>query len=156
PLIFYHEIEHLLGTAVEPPDLPTGTPMATLDRVVATGMSRYPHEYIQFVSWNPDERNLVYLSMAKAPDAPPDDNRFLVVDGRTAELLGEPSFQEGLMPFLLSLHVDMFAGLPGKLFLGLMGLLFVVAIISGVVVYGPYMRKLDFGTVRKERAARLK
>ena len=32
-----------------------------------------------------------------------------------------------------------------------MGLLFVVAIISGVVLYGPWMRKLDFGTVRWER-----
>jgi uncharacterized iron-regulated membrane protein len=81
PLIFYHEIEHLLGTAVEPPDLPAGTPMAALDRVVATGTARYPGEYIQFVSWDPDEPDLVFLSMAKSPDAPPDDNRFLVVDG---------------------------------------------------------------------------
>jgi uncharacterized iron-regulated membrane protein len=156
PLIFYHEIDHLLGNAIEAPELPAGTPMAALDRVVATGMARYPQEYIQFVSWDPDEPNLVYLSMAKAPDAPPDDNRFLVVDGRTAALLGEGNFQDGLMPFLLELHVEMFAGLPGKLFLGLVGLLFVVAIVSGLVVYGPFMRKLDFGTVRKDRAARLK
>ena len=42
----------------------------------------------------------------------------------------------------------MFAGLPGKLFLGFMGILFVVAIISGLVLYPPWMRKLDFGTVR--------
>jgi uncharacterized iron-regulated membrane protein len=156
PLIFYHEIEHLLGAAVEPPDLPAGTPMAALDRVVDAGMARYPREFIQFLSWDPDEPDLVYLSMAKAPDAPPDDNRFLVVDGRTADVLGEPNFEEGVMPFLLTLHIEMFAGLPGKLFLGLMGLLFVVAIVSGVVVYGPFMRKLDFGTVRKDRAARLR
>jgi uncharacterized iron-regulated membrane protein len=156
PLIFYHEIEHVLGTVPEPPDLPAGTSMAALDRVVATGMTRYPREYIQFLSWDPDEPDLVYLSMAKSPDAPPDDNRFLVVDGRTAELLGEPNFEEGVMPFLLTLHIEMFAGLPGKLFLGLMGLLFVVAIVSGVVVYGPFMRKLDFGTVRSGKAARLK
>ncbi len=30
-----------------------------------------------------------------------------------------------------------------------MGLLFVVAIVSGVAVYGPFMRKLSFGTVRR-------
>jgi uncharacterized iron-regulated membrane protein len=50
----------------------------------------------------------------------------------------------------------MFAGLPGKLFLGLMGLVFVVAVISGVVVYAPFMRKLDFATVRRSRSPRLK
>ena len=54
------------------------------------------------------------------------------------------------------LHVDLFAGLPGKLFLGFMGLLLLVAIVSGVVLYAPFMRKLEFGTVRRERTARVK
>lgn len=31
-----------------------------------------------------------------------------------------------------------------------------VAIVSGMVLYAPFMRKLDFGKVRRERAARLK
>jgi len=31
-----------------------------------------------------------------------------------------------------------------------------VAIVSGVVVYGPFMRKLPFGTVRTDRSARLR
>jgi uncharacterized iron-regulated membrane protein len=57
---------------------------------------------------------------------------------------------------MFKLHVDLFAGLPGKLFLGLMGLLMVVAIVSGVVLYAPFMRKLPFGAVRRERSARLK
>ena len=47
-------------------------------------------------------------------------------------------------------------GFPGELFLGGMALLFVVAIVSGVVIYGPFMRKLDFGTVRTGRSRRLK
>ena len=56
----------------------------------------------------------------------------------------------------LKLHTDMFAGLPGKLFLGFMGLLLLVAIVSGVVLYAPFMRKLDFGTLRTERSRRIK
>ena len=51
---------------------------------------------------------------------------------------------------------SLFAGLPGKLFLGFMGLLLLVAIVSGVVLYSPFMRKLEFGTVRRERRPRLK
>ena len=42
------------------------------------------------------------------------------------------------------------------LFLGAMGLLFIVAVVSGVVVYAPYMKKLDFGTVRRSRSSRLR
>jgi uncharacterized iron-regulated membrane protein len=35
-----------------------------------------------------------------------------------------------------------------------MGLLFVASIVSGVVLYAPFMRKLAFGTVRRDRAPR--
>lgn len=60
------------------------------------------------------------------------------------------------MLFILRLHVDMFAGLPGKLLLAFMGLLFVVAIISGTVLYLPFMRRLKFGTVRQDKSTRLR
>src|SRR3546814_14397417 len=60
------------------------------------------------------------------------------------------------MGIMLTLHVGVFAVRPGELLLGLMGLLFVVAIVSGVVLYGPFMKKLDFGTVRAARSTRLK
>jgi len=151
PLIFYHEIEHVLGNAVEAKVLPAGTPEASLDKVMASAKAFIPNGHVQFVSWDDEEPGLVYTSIADRPDAPPDDNRFLVHDSRTAEVLAEPPFRDSVMFFIWQLHVDMFAGLPGKLFLGFMGLLFVVAIVSGVVVYGPSMRKLDFGTVRKNR-----
>ncbi len=71
-------------------------------------------------------------------------------------MLAQPKFDEGFMYVMFKLHVDLFAGLPGKLFLGFMGLLMLVAIVSGVVLYAPFMRKLDFGTVRRERRPRLK
>jgi uncharacterized iron-regulated membrane protein len=40
--------------------------------------------------------------------------------------------------------------------MGLMALLFVIALVSGAVLYTPFMRKLDFGTIRRDRSARLK
>jgi len=49
------------------------------------------------------------------------------------------------MSLLLKLHTDMLLGLPGMLFLGLMGLIFIVAIVSGVVLYAPFMRRLESG-----------
>jgi uncharacterized iron-regulated membrane protein len=50
----------------------------------------------------------------------------------------------------------MFAGAPGKLVLGSMALLMLIAIVSGVVLYAPFMRKLAFGTVRRQRSARIR
>jgi uncharacterized iron-regulated membrane protein len=78
------------------------------------------------------------------------------VDLRTGKLGPPPPQREGFLYVMTELHIRLFAGLPGTLFLGAMDLLFVIAIVSGVVIYAPFMRKLDFGPVRKDRSARLK
>jgi uncharacterized iron-regulated membrane protein len=81
-------------------------------------------------------------------------------DARTAKLLkDEPPADQQPQTFIglmLSLHSDLFIELPGELFLGLMGVLFVISIISGIMLYGPFMKKLDFGTLRNNRSRRLK
>ncbi len=154
PLILHEEIEHLLGDKPEPPAMAADTPKASLDRIIAAGLERRPGQVVQFLVWDPDEPNVVILSIAKTLVEPFDKGHVMIFDARTAALLMEPGSRLGFMDIMLSLHVDMFAGLPGKLFLGLMGILFVVAIVSGVVLYAPFMRKLPFGTVRREKTSR--
>ncbi|WP_204280146.1 PepSY domain-containing protein, partial [Raoultella ornithinolytica] len=73
------------------------------------------------------------------------------MDTHTGVYLDSPDVTGRFTYIMLKLHTDMFAGLPGKLFLGLMGILFCVAIISGIVVYAPSMRKLRFGAYRAQR-----
>jgi uncharacterized iron-regulated membrane protein len=155
PLIYHHQIVHLLGNDVQAPTLPADTPRADLDRVIAAGKAAYPGKMMMYMSQDIDEPAVWNLTLG---DSPVDENyKPLAVDARTAQLLAEPAFEGGpFMSTMFHLHVDLFAGLWGKLFLGLMGLLLVVAIVSGVVLYAPFMRKLDFGTVRRERTARLK
>jgi uncharacterized iron-regulated membrane protein len=155
PLIFHHEIEELTGHA-GPPPMAAGTPHADLDRVVATGLARRPGEVVQYLIWDRDEPDSIWLSLAPSRTAPVSELHGVVVDARTAQVLDEPGKGEGFMVWMFRLHVDLFAGLPGKLFLGAMGLLFVAAIVSGVVLYGPFMRKLEFGTVRRDRSRRLR
>jgi len=153
PLIFHHEIGHLLGTEVEAPALAPGTPRADLDRVLAVAHERAPGKVVQYVSREIDDDSFWYVTLGASPTD--DDHRQTVaVDARTAEVLAEPKFDEGFMYVMFKLHVDLFAGLPGTLFLGAMGLLLVVAIVSGVVLYAPFMRKLAFGTVRHASASR--
>lgn len=154
PLIFHHEIGHLLGTEVEAPAMPADTPMASMDDVLATAKAVHPNLMVRFVSRDADETALWFINFSEKADSV--DSKSVAVDARTAELLAEPKFDEGFMYVMFKLHVDLFAGLPGKLFLGLMGMLLVLAIISGVVLYAPFMRKLEFGTVRRKRSNRLK
>lgn len=154
PLIFHHEIDHLLGHDVEPPALPAGTQRVTLEKIIESGRAQYPNLFLQYVVWDEDQPD--GLSLILAPALSKDAERVQKVDARTGHVLSEPKVQEGFMYIMLQLHVEMFAGLGGKLFLGVMGLLFALSVISGVVVYGPFMRKLEFGTVRKERGPRLK
>jgi len=156
PLIFHEEIEHLSG-AVEAAPMPEGTPEASMDRIAQAARERRPDDVIRYMFWDPEEHpNLTYVSMASSVDAPPDENNAVVVDSRTAQVLDEPRTNEGFMYVMLKLHVDMFAGLPGMLFLGFMGLLMVVAIVSGVVLYYPFMRRLRFGALRTRRSARIR
>ncbi|MGJ7495754.1 PepSY-associated TM helix domain-containing protein [Variovorax sp. RT4R15] len=155
PLIFHHEIGHLLGTEVEAPKMPAGTPRVSLDRVLEVAQARHPDRVVQFVSQPEDDDGLWFVTLTPTP-APTDDFKSVAVDARTGAVLAQPKFDEGFMYVMFKLHVDLFAGLPGKLFLGFMGLLLLVAIVSGVVLYAPFMRKLEFGTVRREKRPRLK
>jgi uncharacterized iron-regulated membrane protein len=155
PLIYHHEIVHLLGNDVEVPAVVPGTPKADLDRVIAAATAVYPGKMMMYMSQELDEPEVWNLTLGDTPTDP--NYKPIAVDARTALVLAEPAFEGGpFMSTMFHLHVDLYAGLWGKLFLGLMGLLLVIAIISGVVLYAPFMRKLDFGTVRHGRTARLK
>lgn len=155
PLIFHHEIGHLTGTEVELPEIEHAGPRARLDDVLREARARHPGRVVQFVSQDEDDDRLWFVTLTPTPD-PTDDFRSVAVDARTGTVLAEPRFDQGFMWVMFKLHVDLFAGLPGKLFLGLMGVLLLVAVVSGVVLYAPFMRKLAFGEVRRDRSARVK
>lgn len=152
PLIFYHELDHALYDEVEPAQLAADAPRANLDQVVTNGLAKIPGHAVQFMFWDREEPEIVMLSLGKAVDSDPENNRLVRLDSRTGEFLDEVDFRSRLTFVFYRLHVDLYAGLAGKLFLGLMGILFCVAIISGVVLYWPSTRKLDFGTVRRDRS----
>jgi uncharacterized iron-regulated membrane protein len=162
PLVFGHEIDDWLDPDPPHADLPAGTPNVSVDRLVATARGLFPGEIITSVFVDDDEPHAV---VALAPSweesrANPRSNHFVMFDSRTGQILkqSDPPGQRkrSLIAVLRRLHIDMFAGLTGALFMGVMGLAFVVSLVSGVVLYGPIMRRLDFGTVRLWRPARIR
>ncbi len=155
PLIFAHEIDHLLGNEVEAPELPANTPFVSMDKLLENAKALYPNRVTQFAFREIDDDKTWTISLGTTATSE-DDTKFVKLDARTAKVLQEPKFDEGFIHIMFRLHVDLFAGLPGMLFLGLMGVLLVVAIISGVVLYAPFMRKLEFGEIRRDRTPKLK
>ena len=151
PLIFHHEIDDLLHGEVAAAHAPAGTPRADLDRTIANAAAKLPGTVPHFLVWDRDDPDALLLAVGKSIDADPTKNVFARLDLHTGDYLDAPDVTGRFTYIMLKLHTDMFAGLPGKLFLGLMGILFCVAIVSGIVVYAPAMRKLRFGAYRRNR-----
>ncbi|MNF52159.1 PepSY-associated TM helix [compost metagenome] len=156
PLIFHHEIDHLLGDAPELKQMPADTPHLDLQQLVRAAEAHRPGEVMQYFGWDEEDPNGVVAIMARTAGTEPNSSHTFMLDARTGEAMEMPSANGGLMMVMLRLHVDMFAGLPGKLLLAFMGILFVMAIVSGTVLYLPFMRRLEFGTVRHNKSTRLR
>lgn len=159
PLVFHEELEELLSDDPPYADLPSGTPMANLDRMVEEARARHPDHVMWYVFVDDDEPQ-VLVGMLPFAGAEPKLGRALKFDSRTGELIKEiePFAQRPLtfLALMLRLHEDLFAGLPGELFLAGMGVLFVAAVVSGVFLYAPFAGKQRFGEIRQGRSPRLK
>ena len=153
PLIFGDEINRWLGTSIDPPELASNLPRADLDAMVADARARHPHDAMLFLSQD-DDAPAWFASMGETSTAV-ESSAILKYDGRTGAFLQEIPLKDGFMNVMLKLHVELFAGLPGTLFLGFMGVLFVVSVVSGILVYGPFMRKIPFGLIRRDGSRRL-
>jgi uncharacterized iron-regulated membrane protein len=153
PLIFHHEIDELLGYAPKPEVTLVNQAKSTIDRIAEAALGSDPGKVLQYIAWDKDEPGSVIAYTNGAADGKPDDAVVRAFGAHSAKLLGQVG--TGPMLIVLKLHTDMFAGIPGKLFLGGMGLLFLAAIISGVVLYWPFTRRLQFGTIRQSQTRRV-
>ena len=147
PLVFSEEIAHLTGAEVEPPPPPAGAQPANVDALVAQALAKYPGDVPLFFGWDTHTHG-VYVNTGAVPSTPPPQMNTVVMDGYTGQDLEAPQFNEGIMYMILRLHTDLYAGLPGYLLLGVMAILFIVATISGFVLYAPFMKKQRFGVFR--------
>ncbi|OBS38377.1 peptidase [Pseudomonas syringae pv. syringae] len=154
PLIFHHEIDHLLGDAPHYKEMPADTPRLDLEQLARAAEAHRPGEVMQYFGWDDEDPNGVMAITAATAGTEPNSSHTFALDARTGEALEMPSANGGFMMVMLRLHVDLYADLPGKLLLAFMGLLFVVAIVSGTVLYAPFMRKLEFGQVRVNKSKR--
>lgn len=154
PLVFHDEIEALSADGKTPVAVTSSDKLITLDLVIARALKEKPGDVPLYMSFDEDQP-VVNITTGPTADAAENEMSFFPIDRRTGELVAGED-EGGVMDFILQLHTDMFLGLPGMLLLGFMGFLFFLSVLSGIIVYSPFMRKLEFGTVRYRKATRTK
>ncbi|MCD0416161.1 PepSY domain-containing protein [Rubrivivax sp. JA1024] len=145
PLIFKDELGPDLKLAAT--TAPPGS--ASVDSMVARALAARPGEVVPYLFYDRDHP-ILKVPTAASMTADPATFHYQVFDTRTGQQIAIPQPNEGFLYVMTRLHLDLFGGVPGTLFLGGMGLLLVAAIVSGVVLYGPFTRRLAFGVIRTD------
>ncbi|HDR9833734.1 TPA: PepSY domain-containing protein [Burkholderia multivorans] len=159
PLIFGTEIEG--APAHEGTSAGMSSKHGMLDEMIAVARARYPAYAPSDISLDAD-RSRVLIGLMPLGDAAGHASRVTVeFDAQTGALYERrtPGAAETLAHFvgtMRELHTTLYAGMAGRLVLGIAGLAFVLAMLSGIVLYAPFSRRhaaaaLDGG--RSRRAA---
>jgi len=77
------------------------------------------------------------------------------VDATTAQLLESADPDKTPTGIFLELHAQWFMGPLGEVFGALIALLVLISLVSGVVIYAPYVRNIAFGVLRRGAGPRL-
>jgi uncharacterized iron-regulated membrane protein len=155
PLIFHDEIDNLLGDTPRVADVPAGTPRVGIDKAVEIARARVPGDAVQFIV--PDREDPVWRVTLGPTSSSRNFDAIVHIDAHTGKILRVAKTYGGAFTnWILQLHTNLFADQTGAFFLCFIGLMFLASIVSGVVVYAPFMRRLTFGTIRKRQRPRVK
>ncbi len=153
PMVFSEEIAHFerwLAGEASPP-APDAIPTLSMDALVAAAKQERPDAYVQILWREPSDPGIVNFAMGDTLEGPLVESEFLRIDEKTGKSRSAERVDDTLMGVLFLLHTELYAGLTGTLFLGVMAALFMIAIVSGVVLYAPFMRHRAFAVIRVEK-----
>ncbi|WP_413584639.1 PepSY-associated TM helix domain-containing protein [Bdellovibrio sp. HCB274] len=74
--------------------------------------------------------------------------RKLTYDANTGAEINVEATKSSFMDWMLRLHREFFLGSYGKIYVGLIGLLYFFVMLSGFFIYGNFAKKVAFGEVR--------
>lgn len=151
-LIFHEEIDHAMG--VVPEVTQTATPRSMLESVT-TVEAKYPDQRILSVAMEDDHPGVLMVATAPLQDRGYDRSVFHFTDIGTAQLVGGVDLEKTLTGFLFTLHANWFLGPIGELIGALIALLVLLSLLSGLVVYAPYVKRIAFGVLRRGKGTRL-
>lgn len=152
-LIFHDEIDIAMG------NVPAASTAAASERPLADSIaaiqSAFPDKRIISAGLDPDEHpGMLTAYIAPVEDTGYEHARPVFADIATATIVPSPDPANTLTGFLLKLHSEWFLGTTGRLLGALLALLVLIALLSGLVVYAPYVKRIAFGVLRRGKGPR--
>lgn len=156
-LIFHEEIDAAMGVVPSAQGL-EGMPHRPLAESVDNILAISPGERVLSLGIDPKDHPGVLLLVTAAASDDDFDNaklRFTRLADATPTDEQALDADKTLTGFLLELHAQWFLGPMGELVGALIALLVLLSLLSGLVVYAPYVKRLAFGVLRRGRGPRL-
>lgn len=136
------ERKYLLGES--------GETLQPVSGIVSEIQSSYPKFQILGVQPPLSELHPLIVDIYKE-DAPYDSERYQVfVNPYTAEILGTKDHLNSLSNYLRQVHVRLMDAWWGRQIVGLAGIGLVVLCVTGLLIYGQFMKNQVFGAIRKK------
>lgn len=147
PLIFSDEINRAFAPDVVHVEAPHVGDKLTLEGVLHVAEAAFPGQVAQFEFWPDDAPDAVGVGL-QVPGSEDPPHR-VHVDVWSKAVSEEVMPAETVLAPILELHRNLFVGAIGDYILAGTAVAFLIALISGVMVYRPFMRRVAFGTVRR-------
>lgn len=154
-LIFHDEIDQAMDVVPTVKNLGADT-APPLSESVANVLAAHPGQVPLLAGTDPDEHPGVLL-VSTAPVGQRDFAHAITsfTSLATGQPLGSRDFDKTFTGVLLNLHSKWFLGPTGELIGAAVALLVLLSLLSGLVVYAPYVRRIAFGVLRRGRGPRL-
>jgi uncharacterized iron-regulated membrane protein len=118
-------------------------------------LARYPGDRPLAIFPDEQDPGVLHLRLGPAGAREFRGARKLRYDTRAGSAEGDaPVAAGGFFAWTLRLHRELLLGGFGKLYIGFVGLVLVFVIVSGALIYGNFMRRREFGEIRRLGPAR--
>jgi len=128
-IVFQSETDHILNAG-----LMQVTPQAqiqSIDHILIAGQQTHPDLRLQFIKF-PQQQEETYLISMKGTHG---EQVETYVNPYTAEVLGSRVWERSLMGFLFTLHYSLFLGTPGRIAIGVFGILLLLSVCTGTLLW---------------------
>lgn len=150
-LLFQHEIDRMLYEP-EVSTVPGHTGAVAYDKALENVRDAYPDWNIRIALQEPQRSHPLLFDLRR-----PGSKMHVYAHPQTGEILGEQSEKSSLTMIALKLHYSLMAGLTGRIIIAVLGLLFLVSLLTGVYMYrNKIIKVLRFQWKQKSRSGRKK
>ena len=146
--VFIPEIDALLERKYLLTD--SGEALQPVSGIVSEIQGKYPNFQILGVQPSQSDLHPLVIDIYKE-EAPYKSERYQVfVNPYTAEILGTKDHLNSLSNYLRQVHVRLMDAWWGRQLVGLAGIGLVVLCVTGLLIYGQFMKNQVFGAIRKK------